>query len=216
MSGNYFSNPNPQFLDSNGDPVSGGKVDFFEAGSTTIRQDTFTDKSLTPGNENPNPIILSADGRSPTNIFLQQKLYNVRLLDSANSVIWARDDVLGSAIIPFELAASLQGVPSSLQKILPGFIFTRSISFTVNFVGSRGQGLANATAETDFDIRRGNLGGASSSIGTMRFAAATKVATFIVAAIQTFVAGDYIEVVGPASADATLADVSMTLVGDVL
>ena len=216
MAGNYFINPNPQFLDSNGDPVSGGKLEFFEAGSTTIDRDTFTDKSLTPGNENPNPIILSADGRSPTNIFLQQELYNVRLLDSADSVIWARDDVLGAAIISFEISASLQGVPISSQKILPGFIFTRAVSFTVNFMGSRGQGKANATAETDFDIRRGNLGGASSSIGEMRFAAGTKVATFIIAAIQSFVAGDYIEVVGPVSADATLADVSMTLVGDVL
>lgn len=94
MAGNYLSNPNPQFLDLNGDPVPGGAVEFFEAGATTTPLDTFTDKDLTPGNENANPIVLDADGRSPTNIFLQQLSYNVRLLTApAGSVIWARDSV---------------------------------------------------------------------------------------------------------------------------
>jgi len=93
MAGNFYNNPNPQHLDSNGDPFSGGKLEYFEAGSTTTDQDTFTDQDLTPGNENPNPVILDSSGRSPTAIFLQQKSYNVRLLDSLNNVIWARDNV---------------------------------------------------------------------------------------------------------------------------
>jgi len=96
MAGNYLSNPNPQFLDLNGDPVSGGAVEFLEAGSTTTDQDTFTDKDLTPGNENPNPVILGSDGRPfpDAAIFLQQLSYNVRLLAApGGSEIWARDNV---------------------------------------------------------------------------------------------------------------------------
>jgi len=91
MAGNYYDNPNPQFLDANGDPFSGGKLEFFEAGSTTVDRDTFTDTALTVANVN--PIILDSSGRSPTNIFLQQLSYNVRLLDSSDVLIWARDNV---------------------------------------------------------------------------------------------------------------------------
>ena len=125
MPGNYYSNPNPQFLDSNGDPVSGGKVEFFEAGSTTTDQDTFTDKELTVGNENTNPIILDASGRSPTAIFLQQKFYNVRLLDSADALIWARDDVssLSAALLAVDVGifgAVGDGVTDDVTNINTG------------------------------------------------------------------------------------------------
>ena len=203
-----FNNPLINALKA-GVSLPRAQMDFWVNGTTT-KQDTFSDEALTLVNLN--PVIANDDGRFG-DIYLQALNYTIRLQDEDGNDIWT---VNHDARVPFEISASLQGVPGSLQKILPAFVFTRSVSFLINFMPSRAQGLTNATAQTDFDIRRGNLGGASSSIGTMRFAAATKVATFIVAAAQTFVAGDYLEVVSPASVDATLADVSMTLVGNVV
>ena len=87
MAGNYFSNPSPQWFDDNGDPLNLGTVEFFEAGGTTTPLDTFTDKDLTPGNENTNPLPLDSDGRSTTNVFLQQLAYNIVVKDSAGATI---------------------------------------------------------------------------------------------------------------------------------
>ncbi len=55
-----LSNPEFQFFDDDGNPLSGGKVFIYEAGTTT-KAESWTDASgLTP---NTNPIILDAEGR---------------------------------------------------------------------------------------------------------------------------------------------------------
>ena len=124
MAGNFYSNPNPQYLDSNGDPLSGGKLEFFEAGSTTTDQDTFTDEDLTPGNENPNPVILDSSGRSPTAIFLQQKSYNVRLLTSADVVVWPRDNVSNITQIDVTGVASVDTLAALILVSISGLTAT--------------------------------------------------------------------------------------------
>jgi hypothetical protein len=68
--------------------------------------------------------------------------------------------------------------------------------------------LTAATAQTDFDIQVKGV-----SKGTMRFAAAGTTASFIFAADVAVVASDEIEIIAPASADATLADLVWTLKG---
>lgn len=106
MAGNYLSNPSTQWLDDNGDPLSGGKLNFWEAGGTSVRQDTFTDKDLTGGNENVNPVILDSDGRSPTAIFLQQSSYNIVVTNSAGTTQTnaSRDNV--SNILQVDISGS--------------------------------------------------------------------------------------------------------------
>lgn len=61
-----------QFFDDDGAPINGGKLYFYEAGTTTAK-DTYTDSTL--GTANPNPIILDSAGRpdnsgSPIDIWL--------------------------------------------------------------------------------------------------------------------------------------------------
>lgn len=51
----------PQFLDSNGNPLSGGLVESFEAGTTTPLS-TFTSRDADVANSN--PVVLDADGRA--------------------------------------------------------------------------------------------------------------------------------------------------------
>ena len=78
----------------------------------------------------------------------------------------------------------------------------------VDLAGSRGSAGTAATAETDFDIRRNGT-----SIATMRFAAAADTATFIAASETVLEPGDVLSVVAPATPDATLADVGLTIAG---
>ncbi len=128
-------------------------------------------------------------------------------------IITEEDPTTGVISAGYDITASLEGLVPSSKKIIPGFVFVRPVDFPVNFDGSKGQAKANATAETDFDLRRGTLGGSSSTFGTIRFAAAAKIPTWIVAAAESFAVGDYFEIIGPAVPDATLIDVAFTLKG---
>jgi hypothetical protein len=81
-------------------------------------------------------------------------------------------------------------------------------------------GLPNAVAfastaaalSTTLTLKKRTSGGVTTSIGTLVWnAAATNVSTITFSTDQTFAAGDFIEVVGPATADTTLADVTITI-----
>ena len=61
-----FINPRPQFLDTAGDPLPNGEVNFYESG-TLIRKNTYSDINLTTLNSN--PIELNADGSMPNCFF---------------------------------------------------------------------------------------------------------------------------------------------------
>lgn len=83
-----FLNPNPQFLDGNGKPYSGGKLYSYDVGTLNAAT-TYSDTALSVANAN--PIILDANGRAG-NIFYTGQLRFV--LDDANDVqIWDRDYV---------------------------------------------------------------------------------------------------------------------------
>lgn len=78
-----FFNPNPQFFDDNGVILNGGKLYFYEAGTSTPL-DTYSDESLTTANDN--PVILDSAGRVG-DIFLKNQKYKYILKDSSNATI---------------------------------------------------------------------------------------------------------------------------------
>ena len=84
-----YSNPVPQYSNINGVPFAGGKLQFFENGTTTPK-DVFSDPAgtISLGNE----LTLDAEGRVPD--FFGEGTYRVRLLDSASVQIFERDDVI--------------------------------------------------------------------------------------------------------------------------
>ena len=84
-----LSNPNQQFFDENGDPLDGGKLEFFATG-TSAPQDTFSDDGLTVANNN--PVILDSAGRAG-DIFLTTADYKVVLKKSDDTVVWTADPV---------------------------------------------------------------------------------------------------------------------------
>jgi microcystin-dependent protein len=79
-----------QQFDPLGDPLSGGLLYFFVAGTVSTPQNAFKDLSLTL--PHPNPITLDMAGRVPQ-LFFADGLIKVRLTDSAGVVQLAVDNV---------------------------------------------------------------------------------------------------------------------------
>lgn len=92
--------PKLQFFDANGNPLVGGKLYSYAAGTVTPLA-TYTDSSgATP---NANPIIL--DSRGEASVWLGTALYKFALYTSTNVLVWTVDNVGGFATLA-ELAAS--------------------------------------------------------------------------------------------------------------
>jgi hypothetical protein len=87
-----FIDPIPQYTNDAGEPLAGGKLYFYESGTTTFR-DTYVDAGLvTP---NANPVILDSAGRPPS-IFLQGN-YKLVITDANDVQISSRDPVSGTS-----------------------------------------------------------------------------------------------------------------------
>ncbi len=82
-----------QFFDSNGDPLAGGKLYTYAAGTTTP-ETTYT--SILGLTSNPNPIILNSGGRVPSEIWLTDAIeYKFVLQTSTNILIGTWDNITG-------------------------------------------------------------------------------------------------------------------------
>jgi len=84
----------------------------------------------------------------------------------------------------------------------------RRVRLVADFAGSAGISGTAATADADFDVQRNG-----NSIGTIRFTAGATASTFIAANAVTLDTGDVLTVVAPASVDANLADLAITIAG---
>jgi microcystin-dependent protein len=78
----------PQFFDDNGDPLAGGKLYCYAAGTSTF-QATYT--TAAGSVENANPVILDSNGRAP--VYLSSSSYKFVLKDSNDVTIWTEDNV---------------------------------------------------------------------------------------------------------------------------
>jgi len=88
MSAFLSSVPKLQFFDANGDPLVGGKLYTYAAGTTTPLA-TYTDS--TGATPNTNPIIL--DSRGEANVWLTAASYKFELKTSADALIWTVDNI---------------------------------------------------------------------------------------------------------------------------
>jgi hypothetical protein len=142
-------------VDSNGDPLAGGKLYSYVAGSSTP-QATYTDS--TGNTANANPVILDASGRA--NVWIDESLnYKFVLTDSNDVVQWSVDNVKGiqkliaDAInVAGALAASnnlsdLTNVATALRNL-----GIAPLSYQNVFSITNGQSATNLTGET-FDGR---------------------------------------------------------------
>ena len=115
-----------QFFSNTNQPLSGGKIFQYQAG-TTIPQATYSDNSgVVP---NANPIILDSSGRYPAQIwFVSGQQYKL-ILQDANGVILATEDNL----IGINDAGGGGGPPTISEWVLSGLVptYVSTTSFTV-------------------------------------------------------------------------------------
>ena len=122
--------PRQQFFDSNGDPLVGGKLFTYKAGTTT-KVATYT--TSVGDTANSNPIVLNASGRTPHGVWLTDgQSYKFTLApatdnDPPSSAIFVSDNVDG--VNDFEAAGASQWVASGFD---PTFISTTQFSVTGN------------------------------------------------------------------------------------
>jgi hypothetical protein len=83
-----------------------------------------------------------------------------------------------------------------------------AVDFPINLVGSYSKAGTAATAETIFSVQK-NAG----AFGTITFAISGTVGTLVAASATSFAAGDILTIVGPFSADVSLANVDFSLKG---
>lgn len=107
----------------------------------------------------------------------------------------------------YDMGVFIAGQPVGSARVFQ-YVFPRSVSFPPGLTASRGRSGTGAGAAASFMLRRNG-----SNIGSMDFAAGASVATFTLPAGIGFGPGDVLEVLAPAPPDATLADISLTLVG---
>lgn len=93
-----------QFFDNNGDPLSGGKIYTYAAGTTTPLT-TYTSRSGTIANAN--PIILDAAGRTPQQIWSTEGLLYKYVVADTNDVIIRTWDNIGGSVVASDLAQDL-------------------------------------------------------------------------------------------------------------
>jgi hypothetical protein len=109
---------------------------------------------------------------------------------------------------PYDVAFNWPGVPPN--NAVQRSAFTRSVTCVAALTGSVGNSSAAAAASATININQIHSG-TPTLRGTAVFAMGATTATFTAASPISLVSGDDIELHFPASADATLADVTITL-----
>lgn len=107
-----------QFFDDNGDPLSGGKIYTYAAGTTTPLT-TYTSRDATTPNAN--PIILDAAGRTPQQIWATEgSLYKYVVRTSSDVLIRTWDNI-GGSVVASDLATILAAPTGATQIGFTGF-----------------------------------------------------------------------------------------------
>ena len=86
-----------QFLTDSGNPLAGGNLYTYAAGTTTPAT-TYSTRACTPGTENANPIKLDAYGRPPQEVWFNVTTnYKLKLETSTGGQVWIKDNIPGIA-----------------------------------------------------------------------------------------------------------------------
>jgi hypothetical protein len=108
---------------------------------------------------------------------------------------------------PFDIVVYFPGQPEAAERLLKLEV-ARGFSLPADLAGSRGHADTAATAEAVFTILKNGA-----AAGSVTFAASSHDAAFSLAGGLTLVPDDRLELVAPATQDATLAGLALTLIG---
>ncbi len=113
----------------------------------------------------------------------------------------------GRASVTTTVSGSQVG-SATASLVVQRYVFADTVMFPAGLVGSQGTAGVAATAAATYHISKNGT-----MAGTMVFAAGATTATFSMSLATTYLAGDIVTVVAPASPDATLANLAWTFVG---
>lgn len=105
----------------------------------------------------------------------------------------------------YDMGFNFVGKPGNSQNAV--FIATRAVTLPASLTGSQAKALTASTGNVSFDIQVNG-----SSKGSVTFNA-TATGSFTFSSQVVLAAGDIVKLVAPSSADSTLADIGITLVG---
>lgn len=111
---------------------------------------------------------------------------------------------------PYDIAMWWPGKPIGSSKVR--IIIPRATQLPQNLTNSQCKAATAATASTTVTLNKIS-GGSTTSMGTAVWSAAGTTCSFTFAAAVDLAAGDMVEFLFPSSADATLADIAITLAG---
>lgn len=109
-------------FDSNGDPLAGGKLYSYIAGTSTLLT-TYTDSGGLTSNSN--PVILDANGAA--DVWLGNRIYKFVLTDAADVQIFSKDNIDGTD------SGSNSTVPWATHNVTDGQAAADLAAETVNF-----------------------------------------------------------------------------------
>jgi hypothetical protein len=197
-----------QFFNDDGDPLAGGKVSTYIANTSTPLA-VYTDAEGAVAHTN--PIILDSAGRPPSPIYYTVgSAYKALLFDEndvqQNTVL---NILVGSDDTAYDVSFFYQGGPPGASELMFRHSFTRDVTFPQNFEGLAGKTGTNPTSTFTMDAQKNDV-----SVGSVVFSTGGVISASTSGAVS-FAAGDYLDIVGPGSADATAADINVTLPGSV-
>jgi hypothetical protein len=136
-----------RFTDNSGDALAGGKIYYYEAGTTTL-QNTYSDADGTSANTN--PLVLDAYGRLQTAVYLTTAAdFKELLTDSSDNTIdpWPMDDI-PAAVDP------LAGQTGFSLPLVPWLIYTSASSPVTITTAYSGYGFEANTSggSVEFDL----------------------------------------------------------------
>tara|TARA_R110000868_G_scaffold112527_2_gene302981 strand:+ start:9785 stop:12358 length:2574 start_codon:yes stop_codon:yes gene_type:complete len=126
----FYSSPRARFLDTNGDPLTFGRVSFYEAGTTTLKTIYTDSENSIP---TPNPFLLDAEGYVVDGgVWMGAGKYKMKLEkalvippdileDGDFSELWTIDNIVGSTQLNSgELSTVVVGTISDLRGLTAG------------------------------------------------------------------------------------------------
>lgn len=108
---------------------------------------------------------------------------------------------------PFRVSTYTVLKPGAGQQILK-YTFVENVDLPANLAGSEGHSDVAANAASDYDVLKNAV-----SIGTISFAPAATIATFVLGGGASFVAGDRLTVTAPSPQDSALSGIAITILG---
>lgn len=147
-----------QFVTAAGVPLSGGKLNFYTAGTST-RKDTYADAGGTTANSN--PVVLNSQGFPDVGIYGTTGAYKIVLTDSADAVVWTEDSVT-----PINDVANTAQTEWTSHSSAPTYISATSFSVTGDQTAIFHVGRRVRTTNSGGTLVYGTITASSHSAGT--------------------------------------------------